>query len=67
MMEFRQLEMFLGCGGDGEHLHVSHSAIHRQIRLLEHQQHGLLVRVGKYIDLTKTYRTIPTVSQSRGV
>ncbi|MBO0858205.1 MAG: LysR family transcriptional regulator [Chloracidobacterium sp.] len=60
-MEFRQLEMFLavvesgGFSQAGEHLHVSHSAIHRQIRLLEYElQDRLLVRVGNHMELTQT-------------
>jgi DNA-binding transcriptional LysR family regulator len=38
----------------GETLHVSHSAIHRQIQLLEHElQDKILVRAGKYVRLTE--------------
>lgn len=59
-MELRQLEMLLAvvdCGTyqkAGETLHVSHSAIHRRIRLLEYElQDRILVRVGKYVRLTE--------------
>jgi LysR family transcriptional regulator, cyn operon transcriptional activator len=59
-MELRQLEMLLAvvdCGTyqkAGETLHVSHSAIHRQVRLLEHElQDRILVRAGKYVRLTE--------------
>lgn len=55
------MEMFLAvveCKGytkAGEQLHVSHSAVHRQIRMLEHELHDrLLVRAGKHVELTKT-------------
>jgi DNA-binding transcriptional LysR family regulator len=64
-MEVRQLEMFLavvesgGFSQAGEQLHVSHSAIHRQIRLLEHELHDrLLVRVGNHMELTQTGRIV---------
>jgi DNA-binding transcriptional LysR family regulator len=64
-MEFRQLEMFLavvesgGFSQAGEQLHVAHSAIHRQIRLLEHELHDrLLVRVGNHMELTQTGRIV---------
>ena len=64
-MEFRQLEMFLavvesgGFSQAGEQLHVSHSAIHRQIRLLEHELHDrLLVRAGNHMELTQTGRIV---------
>jgi DNA-binding transcriptional LysR family regulator len=60
-MDFRQLEMFLAvveCGGytnAGERLHISHSAIHRQIRLLEHElKDRVLVKVGARMELTTT-------------
>jgi LysR family cyn operon transcriptional activator len=59
-MELRQLEMLLAvvdCGTyqkAGETLHVSHSAIHRQVRLLEYElQDRILVRAGKYVRLTE--------------
>lgn len=58
-MDLRQLEMLLAvveAGGykkAGERLFVSHSAIHRQIRLLEHElQDRLLVRRGRRVQLT---------------
>jgi LysR family transcriptional regulator, cyn operon transcriptional activator len=60
-MELRQLDMLLAIaesGGykqAGKSLHVSHSAIHRQIRLLEYELHErLLVRAGKYVQFTET-------------
>lgn len=60
-MDIRQLEMFLavvergGYTNAGEHLHISHSAIHRQVRLLEHELNDrLLVKVGTRVTLTKT-------------
>lgn len=62
-MDLRQLEMFLAvveCGSylkAGERLNVSHSAVHRQIRMLEHElQDRLLARVGRHIKLTETGR-----------
>ena len=60
-MDLRQLEMLLAvvdCGGytkAGKALHVSHSAIHRQIRLLEDElQVRILVRAGKRVRITET-------------
>ncbi|TAM80411.1 MAG: LysR family transcriptional regulator [Acidobacteria bacterium] len=59
-MEVRQLEMLLavvesgGYARAGERLHISHSAIHRQIKLLEDQVHDrILVRSGKRVVLTE--------------
>ena len=59
-MELRQLEMLLsvvessGYLNAGEALHVSHSAIHRQVRLLEHEiGDRILVRVGRHMELTE--------------
>jgi LysR family cyn operon transcriptional activator len=64
-MEFRQLEMFLavvesgGYARAGERLHISHSAIHRQIKLLEEEIHDrILVRSGKRVELTETGRIL---------
>jgi DNA-binding transcriptional LysR family regulator len=60
-MDLRQLEMLVAvvdCGSytkAGDKLHVSHSAIHRQIRLLEHEiDDRLFVRRGKFIQITET-------------
>ena len=60
-MDLRQLEMFLavvesgGYTNAGERLHISHSAIHRQIRLLEHElKDRVLVKVGARMELTTT-------------
>ena len=60
-MEIRQLEMLLavvemhGYVQAGKHLHISHSAIHRQIRMLE-QELGerIFVRTGRTVRLTET-------------
>lgn len=60
-MDLRQLEMLLAVvdagsyAKAGEDLHVSHSAIHRQVRLLE-QEVGdrILVRSGRRVELTET-------------
>ncbi len=59
-MDLRQLEMLLAlveCGGytkAGEKLHVAHSAIHRQMRALEHELgERLLNRVGKQARVTE--------------
>jgi len=60
-MDIRQLEMLIAvvdAGGykkAGELLHVSHSAIHRQIRLLESEiDDRLFVRKGTSIQITET-------------
>jgi len=60
-MDLRQLEMLIAvvdAGGytkAGELLHVSHSAIHRQIRLLESEiDDRLFVRKGTSIQITET-------------
>lgn len=60
-MDLRQLEMLqavVDCGGyaqAGKRLHVSHSAIHRQLRLLGQEfRSALLVRSGKRLTLTET-------------
>lgn len=59
-MDLRQLEMLLAvfdCGSyakAGERLRVSHSAIHRQIRLLEHEvQDRIVIRTGRRAELTE--------------
>jgi LysR family transcriptional regulator, cyn operon transcriptional activator len=60
-MEIRQLEMLLavadrgGYAPAGEALHISHSAIHRQIRILEEElRERLLVRKGRRVELTES-------------
>jgi LysR family transcriptional regulator, cyn operon transcriptional activator len=60
-MEMRQLEMLIavverkGYLGAGEFMHISHSAIHRQIRLLEEEiGQQIFVRSGKAAQLTET-------------
>jgi DNA-binding transcriptional LysR family regulator len=64
-MELRQLEMFLAVGESGgytsaaERLHISHSAIHRQVRLLEHElKDRLLVRHNSHMKLTRTGKIV---------
>ncbi|PYV19631.1 MAG: hypothetical protein DMG07_01460 [Acidobacteria bacterium] len=59
-MDIRQLEMFLAVAENegytkaGEQLHVAHSAIHRQIRMLEHEfKVHLLKKTGKQLRLTE--------------
>jgi DNA-binding transcriptional LysR family regulator len=60
-MDLRQLEMLLAvveCGGykrAGEKLNISHSAVHRQIRLLEEELRvRIMVRTGKNVQITET-------------
>ncbi len=60
-MDLRQLEMLLAVvdagsyAKAGEVLHISHSAIHRQVRLLEHEVGDrILVRSGRHVELTET-------------
>ncbi len=60
-MDLRQLEMLLAVidsgsyAKAGEDLRVSHSAIHRQVRLLEHEVGDrILVRAGRRVELTET-------------
>ena len=64
-MELHQLEMLLavvnfhGYARAGEALHLSHSAIHRQIRLLEHELDvRLLARSGRGMELTDAGRVL---------
>lgn len=64
-MEMRQMEMLLAVveqGGylnAGEHMHLSHSAIHRQIRLLEEELgQKLLVRSGRTVQLTEAGKVL---------
>ncbi|MPY89921.1 MAG: LysR family transcriptional regulator [Luteitalea sp.] len=64
-MDVRQLEMLLAAADHGsysragEALHISHSAIHRQVRLLaEDVGDRLLVRVGRGVQLTETGRLL---------
>jgi len=60
-LEIRQLEMLLtvvekkGYVNAGEHLHLSHSAIHRQVRLIEEELgEKVFVRSGRTVRLTET-------------
>jgi DNA-binding transcriptional LysR family regulator len=60
-VDLRQLEMLLAVvdagsyAKAGENLRVSHSAIHRQVRLLEHEVGDrILVRSGRRVELTET-------------
>jgi LysR family carnitine catabolism transcriptional activator len=64
-MELRQLEMFVAVveeGGyfqAGQRLHVAHSAVHRQVRLLEEETgERLLYRSGRRINLTESGRQV---------
>lgn len=64
-MELRQLDMFLAVvetgsyATAGERLHISHSAIHRQVRLLEHELNDrLLVRQSARMRLTETGKVV---------
>lgn len=59
-MDLRQLEMFLavvengGYAKAGACLHVSHSAIHRQVKMLENEvEDRLLYRKGRRVELTE--------------
>jgi DNA-binding transcriptional LysR family regulator len=48
----------------GEHLHLSHSAIHRQVRLLEAELScRVLVRAGRRVELTAVGQILVTVAQ----
>jgi DNA-binding transcriptional LysR family regulator len=69
-MDLPQLEMFLtvtesgGYSRAGQNLHVSHSAIHRQVRILEHEiGTPLLIRNGKHVEPTEAGRLIASVAQ----
>ena len=64
-MEIRQLEMLMvvvergGYLHAAEHLHVAHSAIHRQVRLLEEELgEKVFVKTGRSVQLTKVGRTL---------
>ena len=64
-MDLRQLDMLTAVvvqGGyekAGKHLHISHSAIHRQIRLLEEELGAkLFVRTGRSVQLTEVGRRL---------
>jgi DNA-binding transcriptional LysR family regulator len=64
-MDLRQLEMLVavmeggGFSAAGERLHVSHSAVHRQIRLLEHELGVcILVRSGRRVHVTDDGRLL---------
>jgi DNA-binding transcriptional LysR family regulator len=69
-MVLRQLEMLvavLDFGSykkAGEALHVSHSAIHRQVSLLEQElDDRLLVRAGKFVQITETGRVLVALAR----
>ena len=64
-MELRQLQLLTavvekkGYVNAGGYLHVSHSAIHRQVRLLEEELgEKVFVKVGRAVQLTETGRLI---------
>jgi LysR family transcriptional activator of glutamate synthase operon len=64
-MEIRQLEMLMAVVERGgylhaaEHLHVAHSAIHRQVRLLEEELgEKVFVKTGRSVHLTEAGRTL---------
>lgn len=64
-MELHQLEMLLAvmdCGGyekAGKSLHISHSAIHRQLKLLEEEINDrIFVRNGRHAEITETGRIL---------
>lgn len=69
-MDLRQLEMFLAVMESGgysrasRHLHVSHSAIHRQVRILEHEIGSpLLIRDGRHVEPTEAGNLITETAQ----
>jgi DNA-binding transcriptional LysR family regulator len=69
-MDLPQLEMFLavmesgGYSKAGQNLHVSHSAIHRQVRILEHDIGApLLIRNGRRVEPTEAGRLLASVAQ----
>jgi DNA-binding transcriptional LysR family regulator len=63
-MNLRQLEVFLAVVESGgyvkaaEHLHVSHSAIYRHVRMLEDEIHDCVLMRDKHLKLTDTGRLI---------
>ena len=69
-MDLRQLEMFLAVveqGGyleAGEHLHVSHSAIHRQVKVLEDEiKDRLFHRIGRRVEPTEVGQTLAAAAR----
>ncbi len=69
-MDLRQLEMLVAVVDEGsyskagERLHVSHSAIHRQVRLLEDEVGDrILVRDGRHAKLTTTGEILLNLSR----
>lgn len=70
-MELRQLEMFLsvvesgGYSKAGQFLHVSHSAIHRQVRILE-QEIGsqLLAKHGRCVEPTEAGHLLARIARN---
>jgi DNA-binding transcriptional LysR family regulator len=69
-MELKQLDMLCAVIAEGsyqragDHLNISHSAIHRQIRLLEGELSArILVRKGKRVELTETGRILEELAR----
>lgn len=69
-MDLPQLEMFLtvmesgGYSRAGQHLHISHSAIHRQVRALEHEiGTPLLIRNGRCVEPTEAGHLIAKIAR----
>jgi DNA-binding transcriptional LysR family regulator len=69
-MELRQLQMLLAVAEVGSYiqagkrLNISHSAIHRQVRLLEEElEEHLLVRAGRNVELTEAGRLLVGLSR----
>lgn len=69
-MDLRQLEMFLAVLGNGgyakagEYLHVSHSAIHRQVKMLEAEIENLLLyRKGRRVELTEARQILAVAAR----
>jgi LysR family transcriptional regulator, transcription activator of glutamate synthase operon len=69
-VELRQLEMFLTVVESGgylkasESLHVAHSAIHRQVKILEHEIGSpLLIRIGRSVEPTQAGHVIASIAR----
>jgi len=69
-MNLRQLEMLLavvqhgGYTNAGKALHVSHSSIHRQVRILEEELRcRVLERAGRHVEVTEAGRVLMRVAQ----
>jgi DNA-binding transcriptional LysR family regulator len=69
-MELRQLEMLLAVAEEGSYvqagkrLNISHSAIHRQIRLLEEEvRERVMVRTGRNVEVTEAGKLLVSLAR----